>query len=209
MQKIMSHLWDMGMKRGYIRLSKAGPSLEDQQKALERAGINNFSEGVSVFVDPPLKRGDPPTWLGRTKAIQSLRPGDELVVSSASRLGTTMSDVLGVLRAVGERQASILVADSGHKVAWHPDALAAVEFAQGAELENRREVAATARAAQAATGRVGGAPKQLHGEALEKAKRLWADQSLSAAEVAERVGVTTRTLYRRLGERLKIDRNAG
>lgn len=189
------------MKRGYIRLSKAGPSLADQQKALAGAGIGDFSEGSSIFVDQIPKRGGRSNWPSRDRAIRSLDPGDVLVVSSAARLGTSVSDVLGVLLAVGERRASVFDVEIGRMIAWHPDALSVVEYAQRAEQENRKEVAATARAAQAETGRFGAAPKKLDGEVLAEAKRLWADPALSGAEVAERVGVNVRTLYRRLGER--------
>ena len=64
-------------------------------------------------------------------------------------------------------------------------------------IERRTEITAKARAA--ATERRP-APK-LSGRLLVRAKELWIDPKLTAAQVDAEVGVPVRTLYRRLGER--------
>lgn len=189
------------MRRGYIRLSKAGPSLEDQQKALANAGIDDFSEYGPVYVDEVPKRRNAPTLPQRFQAIRSLEAGDELVVSSASRLGTSAGDVLDAMRAIAERRAALYDAETGETVVWHPDATKVIEFARRAEGENRKEIAAKMRHSREASGKIGGAPEKLSGAALKEAKRLWADATLSSAQVAEQIGVNVRTLYRRLGDR--------
>lgn len=189
------------MRRGYIRLSKAGPSLQDQQKALASAGIDDFSEFGPVYVDDIPKRRNAPTLPQRFEAIRSLEAGDELVVSSASRLGTSAGDVLDALRAIADRRAALYDAEIGETIVWHPDAAKLIAFAHRAESENRKEIAAKMRHSREASGKVGGAPEKLSGTALNEARRLWADTTLSSAEVAERIGVNVRTLYRRLGDR--------
>lgn len=189
------------MRRGYIRLSKAGPSLEDQQKALVSAGIDDFSDYGPVYVDEVPKRRNAPTLPQRYEAIRSLEAGDELVVSNASRLGTSAGDVLDAMRAIADRRAALYDAETGETVVWHPDATKVIEFARRAEGENRKEIAAKMRRSREASGKIGGAPEKLSGAALKEAKRLWADATLSSAQVAEQIGVNVRTLYRRLGDR--------
>lgn len=189
------------MRRGYIRLSKAGPSLQEQKAALEAAGINDFSEYGPVYVDEIPKGRNAPPLPQRYEAIRSLEAGDELVVSNASRLGISTGDVLDAMKAIADRKAALHDVETGETVAWHPDATKVIEFARRAEGENRKEIAAKMRQSREASGKVGGAPEKLSGTALKEAQRLWADTTLSSAQVAEKIGVNVRTLYRRLGDR--------
>ena len=191
-------------KCGYIRLSKAAPSLKEQQAALRSVGLTDFSDEGPVFVDEPPRRrpkpGEDPL-AQRRMAIVSIGPGDELVIASAARLGTSPSDVLAALVEIARRGGAVYDVEAGKPIRWHPDALDAIEFVQRAETGQRREVTTKMRAKKVAIGALGGAPVKLEGEALAEAKRLWADPAFSAAQVAEKAGVTERTLYRRLGER--------
>lgn len=189
------------MRRGYIRLSKAGPSFEDQQKALANAGIDDFSEYGPVYVDEISKRRNPLILPARFEAIRSLEAGDELVVASASRLGTSTGDVLDAMKAIADRKAALYDVETGETVIWHPDATKVIDYARRAEGENRKEIGAKMRQSREASGRIGGAPEKLSGAALKEAKRLWADTTLSSSQVAEKIGVNVRTLYRRLGDR--------
>lgn len=121
--------------------------------------------------------------------------------SSASRLGTSAGDVLDAMRAIADRRAALYYAETCETIAWHPGATKVIAFARRAEGENRKEIAAKMRHSREASGKIGGAPEKLSGAALKEAKRLWADTTLSSAQVAEHVGVNVRTLYRRLGDR--------
>ncbi|WJS87210.1 recombinase family protein [Paracoccus sp. TOH] len=189
------------MRRGYIRLSKAGPSLKEQQDALASAGIDNFTDFGPVYVDV-IPRGRPAEALpNRRHAIISLEPGDELVVASAARLGTSAVDVLEALAEIGRRGASVFDVEQSQLVSWHPDALPVLEFASRAEAQGRKEVAAKMRRARVESGMIGGQPAKLKGALLAKARSLWADPRMSAAEVSEEVGVSVRTLYRHLGDK--------
>ena len=186
------------MKRGYIRLSRAGPPLEAQQDALRRAGIEDFKR---VFVDVivPGRRGG--VLPEREKAILKLLSGDYLVVANAGRLGTSQADVLATLEKVGQRNAAVLDAETGETIRWHPDVVRVLAFAQRAEGVNRKEVAAKMSQQRAATGRLGGAPPKNWKVSEEAARGLWNDLSRSVESVAEEVGVSVPTLYRRLGQR--------
>lgn len=189
------------MRRGYIRLSKAGPSLEDQQEALRSVGVDDFSEFGPVYVDLIARGsriGDLPE---RARAIQSLEPGDELVVSNAARLGTTLADVLAVLQEVGRQDAVVLDVETGETIRWHPDAMAVVGFAQRADRYNRQEIAAKMRKERVASGQLGSRPVKEWNMTEKAARLLWADLTKTAAEVAAQVGASVPTLYRRLGDR--------
>jgi DNA invertase Pin-like site-specific DNA recombinase len=189
------------MRRGYIRLSKAGPSLEDQQRALASAGVGDFGELGPVYVDEILKRRSSEHLPRRAAAIRSLFEGDELVIASAAQLGTSAADVLAALEAISRKGATVYDIEAREAVTWHPDALKVIAFAQRAESGNRKDVARKARVARAESGRIGGAPSKLEGRRLVEAKKLWADPELSAGEIADRMGVSRNTLYRLLGER--------
>lgn len=189
------------MRRGYIRLSRAGPTLEDQQRALQSAGIVDFTEYGPVYVDgisAGRRAGELPE---RMSALRSLEAGDELVVASAARLGTTLADVVAVLQEVGKREACVFDVETGQTIRWHPDATAVVAFAQRADSENRREITAKMRKERVASGRLGSRPVKEWKMSEKAARLLWKDLTKSAAEVAEQVGASIPTLYRRLGER--------
>lgn len=189
------------MKYGYIRLSKTGPSLKEQRSALSLVG---FPEAGPIFVDEiPKGRSKPDhdALPQRSEAIRSLSANDELVIANAARLGTSVADILAALVAVGQKRASIFEVATGATIRWHPDAQEAVAFIERAESNQRREVTAKMRATKVAMGMLGGAPVKLTGESLKEAERLWANPELTAAQVAEKTGVSERTLYRKLGER--------
>ena len=163
------------------------------------AGIRDFSESGPVHVDV-IARGRPTDPLpNRARAIISLEPGDELVVANAARLGTSAVDVLKTLAEIGRRGAGIFDVERSEASFWHPDALLALEFASRAEARGRKEVAARMREGRLESGMIGGRPVKLEGGLLVKARDLWADPGMSAAEVSEEVGVSVRTLYRHLG----------
>lgn len=57
------------------------------------------------------------------------------------------------------------------------------------------------RRARVDTGQLGGKPMKFTGKMRTEAEQLWSDPTLSAEEVAEKIGVGVRTLYRHLGVR--------
>lgn len=193
------------MKRGYVRVSKAGPTLDEQREALAKAGITDFSDAGPVYVDMPpkgrRKPGADARLERRTDAIKGLRAGDVLVVSSPARLGTSTEDIMAVLAEIGRRQASVFDCSTRQTVEWHPQAAEVVAFAAAAETERRQEITRKARRVAAELGAVRGAARKLTPKRRAEAQALWADVLLTAAQVEERTGVPVRTLYRLFGPR--------
>ncbi len=190
------------MRLGYIRTGQAGPSQEEQEAALRAAGVVDFSADGPVYVDLVSRKrpkpGDDVT-PARTALIVALREGDEIAIHSAPRLGTTREDVLRTLAQIGKAGAAVYDCELGEVVRYHPDAAAALLFADRAEAQGKRERAARAR--KAITHR-GTRPKALTGKKLDKARELWTGSPETSAEkIADMLGVSPRTLYRALGER--------
>jgi DNA invertase Pin-like site-specific DNA recombinase len=187
------------MRLGYIRIDKAGAARDEQEAALRRAGIADWSPDGPVYVDPVRpKRPKPGTdpLAARTEAIRALRPGDELVIHSAARLGTTRGDVLAALDAIGRAEAAVYDCAAAETVTPHPLAVSMIAFAARAESQGQQERAAKAR--RGITRRAG-PPAALTGKKLREAEKLWTNPETSARQVADATGASVRTLYRRFG----------
>lgn len=187
------------MRRGYIRLTKSGISLKEQEDALRRAGIDDFSEYGPVYVEP-MPKAATTTGERRVAAIQSLVEGDELVIATPGCLGGTRADVLAALAAISARGAALHVVSTGATVKWSVEAANAAEFAAQAESECVVMRAKHARLSRGDDKLGGRRPRLTKGTtAFTRAERAWRDPTKSAAEVAAETGFSTATLYRAFG----------
>ena len=195
------------MLRGYIRERAKGPSVEDQRKALIKAGVQVDGTHPPIYVDLIGKRTrknlDNPL-PQRAAAIGSLRVGeDSLVIYDQATLGTTEGDILDALAATGQRDASVITCDPPGEFRWHPDVPEAVGFAvDGAKKLDRER-----RRVRAEAGPIIGRPKKLTGDALDFARSLWGRKDLSypqvVAEIKAKTGVdvSVKTLLSALGHK--------
>jgi len=189
-----------------MRIDRVGASPAEQQRALESAGITDFSDEGPVYVDPlrkkRLKDGEEPL-PERTEAIRSLIAGDELVVSNAARLGLNRADILKCLGQIGAKNASVFVVDENRTFVCSPAISEAVDFAEIADkklLSERMQKARKGRKAfSAATGNKTKLPKD--GPVLDHIQSLWTDPTVHADEVVKAAGVSLATLHRKLGGR--------
>jgi hypothetical protein len=187
------------MRRGYIRISKAGPSREQQEDALRSVGLDDFSRDGPIYVDLPrkgaLKAGQDPL-PRRSEALRGLREGDELVVMSVGRLGLTTEDTMHALARLGAQGATLFEVESGRAYSWHPEAAEIAELAARSETQRRKERLAKMRAAANEMGVRRGSATKLSRTQLAEAKADWASVALTAEEVSAKHGVPVRTLYR-------------
>jgi DNA invertase Pin-like site-specific DNA recombinase len=88
------------MKIGYARVSTAGQSSDGQAEQLKSAGCDQVvQESASgAKTDRPLL----------TKLVQSLKPGDVVVVSRLDRLARSTIDLLMILKSIADRGALFL-----------------------------------------------------------------------------------------------------
>lgn len=175
------------MKIGLIRLSPAGPGEKTQRAALKGAGITDF------------RKVGPGAEDARDVAIEALGRGDVLVVASPGCLGTTASDVLAVLAQITRREASVMDASTGEMVVCPSEALPALDFANRADSENRRAIAAKARRARAETGRMNQWPGWTE-DRVKRLKSMAADGRMTRDEMADDLGVSRSTVQRKLRE---------
>lgn len=195
------------MLKGYIRERPKGPSVEDQRKALAKAGVSTEGGHPPVYTDMVQRRTrkalDHPL-PQRAAAIQSMRHGeDALVIFDAATLGTNEGDIMDALAAVGERGAPVITCSPPGEFRWHPDVPEALGFVADAGKVLAREKARV----RAGSSPIIGRPKKLTGDALIYARELWGRRDLSSRQVAalvmEKTGVDVgiRTLLIDLGHK--------
>lgn len=199
------------MAKCYIRNGVWAWPIERQIKALD-----GWWDPASSFRD--VLRGDRskapgrirPEWL--VERADMLRPSgrrrDEIHVATLLALAVSEADLVGVLAAASERNATIVAHDCGLTVkpGGDPAVVAgAVQAWQDAKLTARTE-----------PGRLEGvrvAAERRRAETLGKLKigrPLWRDRRpsrLSGEGVAEACGLSVKTLYAELGRRPRIGRS--
>ena len=195
------------MRRGYIRERKAGPSVDEQRKALAAAGVLVEGDHPPLYIDMIPKRSrktlDNPL-PQRTAAIHSLRSGeDALVIFDAATLGLTEGDILDALAAAGQKGASVIVCAPPGEYRWHAD----VPDALGLAVDGGKVLARERARVRAGSGPIIGRPKKLTGDALILARDLWGKRELVSKQVAAQVkaktgvAVSVRTLIKALGHK--------
>jgi DNA invertase Pin-like site-specific DNA recombinase len=184
------------MQVGYMRVSKADGSqtLDPQRDALLSSGV----ESGSLYEDRASGRHDDRP--GLAACLKAIRPGDILVVWKLDRLGRSLKHLVTTVedlraRGVGFR---VLAGHGAQIDTTTPNGrLVFGIFAAMAEFE-RELIAERTRAGLAAArarGRKGGRPRKMDREAVKIAVSLMVNQSMSAAEIARRLGISATTLY--------------
>ncbi len=179
---------------GYARVSTTDQDHVLQRNALDAAGCTRtFTETASGALRDRPELG---------KVLDYLRPGDTLVVWKLDRLGRSISHLIEIVTALGERGIGFRsltegfdTTTSGGKLIFHVMA-ALAEF----ERDVIRERTTAGLAAARAEGRVGGRPSKLTGAKLEHACALRDAGQHTVTAIAEIVGVSRSTIYRALGE---------
>jgi DNA invertase Pin-like site-specific DNA recombinase len=177
---------------GYARVSTQDQSTNLQLDALAKAGCARvFSESASGA-----QRDRPEL----ARALDTMRPGDTLVVWKLDRLARSIKQLIETVeslegKGIGFRSLteSIDTTTAGGKLTFHIFA-ALAEFERSMIRERTRAGLDAARA----RGRVGGRPRSLSDKDLEMAKTLLANPDITVEEVAARLSVAPATLYRYL-----------
>jgi DNA invertase Pin-like site-specific DNA recombinase len=181
---------------GYIRVSKSDGSqvLDLQRDALAEAGV----EASRIYEDLASGRKDDRP--GLTTCLKALQPGNTLVVWKLDRLGRDLKHLVGLVDRLNQRQVGLKVlASAGAQMdtTTANGRLVFGIFAALAEFEAAliRERTQAGLTAARARGRVGGRPRKMTVTTLKMAMTALADPGSEAKEVANRLGITTTTLY--------------
>jgi len=184
------------MQIGYIRVSKSDGSqvLDLQRDALLDTGI----DPERIYKDLASGRKDDRP--GLRACLKALQPGNTLVVWKLDRLGRDLKHLINTVDDLNKQGVGFkVVAGAGAQIdtTTANGRLIFGIFAALAEFEAEliRERTNAGLAAARARGRMGGRPRKMTIETLKMAMAAMADPKIKASEVANRLGITTTTLY--------------
>lgn len=177
---------------GYARVSTAGQQPALQLDALEAAGCARvFTDRASGVVAerPELAR-----------ALDHVRPGDQLVVWKLDRLGRSLRHLIDTVRELEDRgvgfrslQESLDTVTPGGRLIFHVLGSLA-EF----ERDLIRERTQAGLAAARARGRNGGRPRVMTARKTKVAKELYDSRECTVQAIADTLGVSRASIYRSL-----------
>ena len=181
---------------GYVRVSKSDgrQSLAPQQDALLAAGVDSDR----IYQDLASGRKDERP--GLLACLKALQPGNTLVVWKLDRLGRDLKHLVTTVDELRARGVGLKVlAGAGAQIdtSTANGRLFFGIFAALAEFERELIVERTHAGLKAARarGRRGGRPRKMNRSTLLMAMSAMADPLANAREVAQRLGITTTTLY--------------
>ena len=182
----------IGARVGYTRVSTVAQTLEQQNTALENAGVTKtFSDIMSGA------RDDRP---GLAALLDYVREGDTVVVWKLDRLGRNMIHILQTVKELTVRGVTLVSITDGIDSSTPAGRMMIGVLGSLAEYERElvKERTALKRAASRANGTRFGRPRKVKDDNhIETAKRMKADGH-TGRDIAKYLGVSRATLYRYL-----------
>ena len=185
-----------GHKIGYARVSSKDQNLERQTAALKKEKV------FRIFTDTA--SGSSTHRPGLDGALNYLRPGDQLIVTSMDRLARSLIDLHRLVGDLTARDVSVKFIKEGQTYSLNSTPLAKLmlgllgsvaEFERAIIRERQAEGIARAKERGVYKGRA----KVLTDEQLAQA-REWVGEGVPKAEVARRLGIGRTTLYSYLSQ---------
>lgn len=202
------------MDRGYIRETRNGPTVKEQQEKLRAAGIAVDEPYAPVYIDllPKQRRhratGDDKL-PERAKAISDLREGARLVVASFDRLGASAIDIKKAFNRIDAKNCTVFDVSAGMEYARSTPHHVVDDAAAAAETVLRRENITKARKVLKKRVEEGTITLKGGNEGWQPdpttdaaARKNWLeDLHLTQKMLEQKYGVGRSTLRRRYGER--------
>jgi DNA invertase Pin-like site-specific DNA recombinase len=189
-----SNIHPSGERIGYTRVSTVAQTLEQQQDALDAAGVTKtFSDMMSGA------RDDRP---GLANLMAYVREGDVVAVWRLDRLGRNTLHILETVKALTDRGITLISTSDGIDSSTAAGRMVIGVLASMAEFEREltKERTALKRATSRANGIRFGRPKKVADvDHIATARRMKADGH-TARDIAKYLGVSRATLYRYLAE---------
>jgi DNA invertase Pin-like site-specific DNA recombinase len=183
----------MGSKVGYGRVSTSDQHSRGQLDQLIEAGVDKdmifIDEGVSG-----VKASRPQLDL----CLAQLRRGDTLIITRLDRLGRSVSNLVALVKDLGERGVDLIVLTQGIDTSTPGGKLVFHIMASLAEFEHDLIVARTNEglAAARARGKMGGRKPSYSAHQARVARKLHAEGELTAEEIGVVLGVSRATVFR-------------
>ncbi|TRW81259.1 recombinase family protein [Mycolicibacterium sp. 018/SC-01/001] len=183
-----------GTRIGYTRVSTIAQTLDQQNEALQAAGVKKvFSDVMSGA------RDDRP---GLADLMAYVRDGDTVVVWKLDRLGRNMLHILQTVRELTTRGVTLVSVTDGIDSSTPAGRMMIGVLGSLAEYEREliQERTALKRAASRDSGTQFGRPRKVNdADHIATAKRMKADGH-TAKDIAKYLGVSRATLYRYLSD---------
>ena len=183
-----------GARVGYLRVSTIAQTLDQQNAALETAGVTKtFSDTMSGA------RDDRP---GLAALLDYVREGDSVVVWKLDRLGRNTLHILETVKALTDRGVTLISATDGIDSSTAAGRMMIGVLGSLAEYERElvKERTALKRAMSLANGtKFGRRKKVAHPSHIATARRMKIDGHV-AKDIAKYLGVSRATLYRYLAD---------
>jgi DNA invertase Pin-like site-specific DNA recombinase len=185
-----------GQRIGYIRVSTVAQTLEQQQAALDAAGVSKtFSDKMSGA------RDDRP---GLAELMAYAREDDTVVVWKLDRLGRNTLHILQTVKALTDRGITLVSTTDGIDSSTAAGRMMIGVLGSLAEYEREltKERTALKRASSRANGTKFGRPRKVDDtDHIATAKRMKIDGH-TGKDIAKYLGVSRATLYRYLSQDL-------
>jgi DNA invertase Pin-like site-specific DNA recombinase len=183
-----------GARVGYVRVSTVAQTLDQQNAALEAAGVTKtFSDTMSGACD------DRP---GLAALLDYVREGDTVVVWKLDRLGRNTLNILETVKALTDRGVTLISTTDGIDSSTAAGRMMIGVLGSLAEYEREliKERTALKRAMSLANGtKFGRRKKVAHPSHIATARRM-RDDGHVAKDIAKYLGVSRATLYRYLAD---------
>jgi len=183
-----------GARVGYVRVSTVAQTLDQQNAALEAAGVTKtFSDTMSGAKD------DRP---GLAALLDYVREGDTVVVWKLDRLGRNTLNILETVKALTDLGVTLISTTDGIDSSTAAGRMMIGVLGSLAEYEREliKERTALKRAMSLANGtKFGRRKKVAHPNHIATAKRM-KDDGHVAKDIAKYLGVSRATLYRYLAD---------
>lgn len=183
-----------GTRIGYTRVSTVTQTLDQQNEALQTAGVGKvFSDVMSGA------RDDRP---GLDELMAYVREGDTVVVWKLDRLGRNMLHILQTVKELTGRGVTLVSVTDGIDSSTPAGQMMIGVLGSLAEYEREliRERTALKRVASRANGTKFGRPRKVNdNDHIATAKRMKADGH-TGRDIAKYLGVSRATLYRYLAD---------
>jgi DNA invertase Pin-like site-specific DNA recombinase len=184
----------MGRTIGYARVSTPDQDISLQCEALRRAGCRDDR----IFFDTA--SGARTARPGLEACLQTVAPGDTLIVWRLDRLGRSMAHLVMLIETLRQRQVGFRsLGDGAIDTTTASGELVFHIFSALAQFERRliQERTRAGLAAARARGKQGGRrPLRPDDPRVRMAYTLYADQSLTVPEICQTLRISRATLYR-------------
>jgi len=183
-----------GTRIGYVRVSTVAQTLDQQQTALEAAGVAKFFSDTMSGA-----RDDRP---GLAELMAYVREGDVVVTWKLDRLGRDLAHILKTVKELTDRGVTLVSVTDGIDSSTAAGRMMIGVLGSLAEYEREltKERTALKRAASRANGTKFGRPRKVSdSEHIATARRMKADGH-TGKDIAKYLGVSRATLYRYLDE---------